>query len=72
MADNEVKAKDIKSLLLRVYRKYHFGTISQLQAYRETYLLNALLKAIEVADLEERVEKLENINIINLGGGVRP
>ena len=57
----EIQAKDIKRLLLRVYRRYNSGSITETQAYKETYLLNSVLKAIEVTDLEERLLKLETM-----------
>ena len=60
ITDKEIEAKDIKRLLLRVYRKYHRGAITEAQAYRETYLLNSVLKAIEVTDLEDRLQLIEN------------
>ena len=56
----QIEAKDIKRLLLRVYRRYSSGGITEAQAYKETYLLNSVLKAIEVTDLEERLQNLEN------------
>jgi hypothetical protein len=56
----EIEAKDIKRLLLRVYRRYNTGAITEAQAYKETYLLNSVLKAIEVTDLEERLQNIEN------------
>lgn len=59
ITDKEIEAKDIKRLLLRVYRKYNSGAITEAQAYKETYLLNSVLKAIEVTDLEERLQRLE-------------
>lgn len=55
----EIEAKDIKRLLLRVYSRYQSGAITEAQAYKETYLLNSVLKAIEVTDLEERLQRLE-------------
>lgn len=55
----EIKAKDIKRLLLRVYRRYQGGTISEAQATKETSLLNSILKAIEVTDFEKRIDKVE-------------
>lgn len=55
----EIEAKDIKTLLLRVYKRYSTGAISEAKAYKETYLLNAVLKAIEVTDLEERLQSIE-------------
>jgi hypothetical protein len=57
----EIEAKDIKRLLLGVYKRYQSGAITEAQAYKETYLLNSVLKAIEVTDLEERLQNIENI-----------
>jgi hypothetical protein len=59
ITDKEIEAKDIKILLLRVYRRYNSGVITEAKAYKETYLLNSVLKAIEVTDLEERLQRLE-------------
>lgn len=55
----QIEAKDIKRLLLRVYKRYNSGAITEAQAYKETYLLNSVLKAIEITDLEERLQRLE-------------
>ena len=55
----EIKANDIKRLLLRVYRRYQGGTISEAQATKESSLLNSILKAIEVTDFEKRIDKVE-------------
>lgn len=57
--NRDIEAKDIKRLLLRVYKKYQTGAITRDQAYRETYLLNSLLKAIELTDLEQRLQDIE-------------
>jgi len=57
---NEIKATDIKRLLLMVYRRYQSGAINESKAQKETYLLNSVLKAIEVTDIEERLQKLED------------
>uniref|UniRef100_UPI0040485262 hypothetical protein n=1 Tax=Algoriphagus sp. TaxID=1872435 RepID=UPI0040485262 len=56
----EIKAKDIKRLLLRVYRRYQSGAISEAQATKETSLLNSILKAIAVTDFEKRIDAVEN------------
>jgi hypothetical protein len=56
-----ITAKDIKRLLLRVYKRYSSGAITESQAYKETYLLNSVLKAIEVTDLEDRLQKIETM-----------
>jgi hypothetical protein len=56
----EIKAKDVKTLLLRVYTRYQGGAITASQAHKETYLLNSVLRAIEATDLETRLEKIES------------
>jgi hypothetical protein len=59
--ERDIQAKDIKRLLLRVYRRYQSGAITEAQAYKETYLLNSVLKAIETTELETRLQNIENI-----------
>uniref|UniRef100_UPI0040474A64 hypothetical protein n=1 Tax=Algoriphagus sp. TaxID=1872435 RepID=UPI0040474A64 len=56
----DIKAKDVKRLLLRVYRRYQTGAISEAQATKETSLLNSILKAIAVTDFEKRIDAVEN------------
>ena len=56
----DIKAKDVKRLLLRVYRRYQSGAISEAQATKETSLLNSILKAIAVTDFEKRIDAVEN------------
>jgi len=56
----DIEAKDVKRLLLRVYRRYQGGAITEAQAHKETYLLNSVLRAIETTDLEERLQLIEN------------
>jgi len=56
ITEKQIEAKDVKRLLLRVYRRYQSGAITEAQAYKETYLLNSVLKTIEVTDLEERLQ----------------
>ena len=60
ITEKEIEAKDIKRLLLRVYKRYSSGAITESKAYKETYLLNSVLKAIEITDLEERLQTIEN------------
>ncbi len=57
----EIEAKDVKRLLLRTYRRYQSGAITELQATKETYLLNSVLRAIETTDLEERLQTIEGL-----------
>jgi len=61
ITDKEIKAKDIKRLLLRVYRRYQSGAITEAQAHKETYLLNSVLRAIEITDLEDRLITIERL-----------
>jgi hypothetical protein len=61
ITEKKLEAKDIKRLLLRVYRRYNSGAITEAQAYKETYLLNSVLKAIELTDMEDRLKKLETM-----------
>ena len=57
----KISAKDVKKLLLAVYKNYKKGIITEDKAQKETYLLNSVLKAIEVTDLELRLQNIENI-----------
>jgi negative regulator of replication initiation len=58
---NEITAKDIKRLLLKVYKKLQTGEISEVRAYRESYILNSLLKAVEITDLEDKLKNIEGL-----------
>jgi hypothetical protein len=58
--NRDIEAKDVKRLMLRVYKRYSSGAITESKAYKETYILNSVLKAIEVTDLEERLQTIEN------------
>ena len=61
ITEKQIEAKDIKRLLLKVYRRYNSGAITEAQAHKETYLLNSVLRAIETTDLEERLQLIESI-----------
>lgn len=61
ITERDIQAKDIKRLLLRVYRRYQSGGITEAKAYKETYLLNSVLRAIETTELESRLQIIENI-----------
>jgi 23S rRNA maturation mini-RNase III len=58
---DDISAKDVKRLLLRVYRDLKAGDLSDTQAYREASILNNVLKAIELTDMEERLSKIERL-----------
>jgi hypothetical protein len=53
ITEREILTKDIKRLLLRVYRRYQTGTNTEAQAHKDTYPLNSVLNAIEITDLRD-------------------
>lgn len=57
----DIKASDIKTLLLRTYLRYNKGEISDSTAYKEAYLLNTILKSIQITDLEKKLDTIESI-----------
>jgi len=56
----EIEATDVKKLLLKVYQKYQNGYITEVQAHKQAYLLNSILKVIEVVDFEKRLQLIES------------
>lgn len=58
---NNLKASDVKTLLFRTYLRYQKGEISDSTAYKESFLLNSILKAIQITDLEKKLETIESI-----------
>ncbi len=60
ISKTDISAKDVKRLLLRVYARYQRGSITESQAMRATVLLNSVLKAIELTDLEQRLSLIES------------
>lgn len=56
---NEITPTEIKRLMLRNYRKYSNGEISETQAYKENAMLSNILKAIEASDTEQRLRAIE-------------
>lgn len=55
----EITAKDAKRLLVRLYARYRRGEVTETAAYREAFLLNSIVKAIEVTELEARLDSIE-------------
>lgn len=54
-------SKQIGKELERVLRKYRAGMISESQAKLEQSLLSNMLKAFEVTELQEKIDRLEAI-----------
>lgn len=59
--NKDIKAQDIKRLLLQVYKRYSSGEITDSKAYREAYILNSIIKAIETTEFETRLHNIENL-----------
>lgn len=55
----EINAKDITKMLVGTLSRYKEGEISSQDAYREAYLVNTILKGLEVSDIQERLSKIE-------------
>jgi hypothetical protein len=55
----DITANDAKRLLVRLYARYRKGEVTEAAAYREAFLLNSIVKAIEVSELEARLESIE-------------
>ena len=64
--NTDIQAKEVKRLLIRVYQRYQSGAITEAQASKETAILNSILKAIEVTDLENRVSQIEDTISVTL------
>ena len=62
----DINSADVKRLLLRVYNKYSKGDLTDIKAYREAYILNSVLKAIELTDLETRLYNIEKLMKANV------
>lgn len=54
-----ISASQIKTLMLRSYRRFSNGEISETTAFRENTMLANILKAIEASETEERLKALE-------------
>jgi hypothetical protein len=55
----DVTTENIKRLMMRNYRRFSRGQISESQAYKENAILANILKAVEVSETEERLRSLE-------------
>ena len=61
MSVETISAKDVKTLLIKVYSNYKKGKINETQAHKEAYILNSILKAIEITEHEERLSSIEEL-----------
>jgi len=56
-----LKSQDFALMLVKTYELYKSGTINEKTAQQEAYLLNSIIKSIEVKEFEERLERIEGI-----------
>ena len=56
---DSVTTESIKRHMMRNYRRFSRGQISESQAYKENAILANILKAVEVSETEERLRSLE-------------
>lgn len=52
-------ATQVKTLMLRSYRRFSNGEISETTAFRENTMLANILKAIEASETENRLKAIE-------------
>jgi hypothetical protein len=65
--NGEVEARDLVKLQLETYRAYVAGEIDEAAALRRVGLLTPLLKAVDEAELQERLARVERI-LVEDGG----
>lgn len=56
---DQITATQIKTLMLRSYRRFSNGEISETTAFRENTMLANILKAIEASETEQRLQAIE-------------
>lgn len=56
---DRLNATQIKTLMLRSYRRFSNGEISEMTAFRENTMLANILKAIEASETEQRLQAIE-------------
>ena len=47
--------------MIRSFKRYKSGEITEAQAYRENVMLSNILKAIDLTEQEERIANLEEV-----------
>lgn len=56
---DRITATQVKTLMLRSYRRFSNGEISETTASRENTMLANILKAIEASETEKRLQAIE-------------
>ena len=57
----DLTIKQVQDLLVSVYKRFRRGEISETTVNKEAYILNSILKTIELTDLEGRLARVESI-----------
>jgi hypothetical protein len=57
--NNRLNATQVKTLMLRSYRRFSNGEISETTAFRENTMLANILRAIEASETEQRLQAIE-------------
>ena len=61
MKTGTARVKNIQRLMIRSFKRYKSGEITEAQAYRENVMLSNILKAIDLTEQEERIANLEEV-----------
>ena len=57
----DITIKQVQGLLLSVYKRFKRKEITEDTANKEAYILNSILKTVELTDLEDRLVKVESL-----------
>lgn len=57
--ERDITATDIKRLMLKSYKRFTNGEISESRAFKENALLGNILKSIEASETEQRLQAIE-------------
>lgn len=60
--NDQIKAVDLVKFQIAVLKRYDAGDIDERTATAEIGMLNSILKGIDIADLQSRLERLEALN----------
>lgn len=64
--EQDITASDIKRLMIKSYRRFTKGEISENRAFKENALLGNILKSIEASETEKRLQAIERtLNLSN-------
>jgi hypothetical protein len=62
VGEGQIKAVDLVKFQIAVLKRYDAGDIDERTATAEIGMLNSIIKGIDIADLQSRLEQLEALN----------